>query len=103
MSAEVEVIIERHENVLTIPVTAVVETAQGAFCWVMTTEGAKRRSLKLGDADDNFAAVQTGLQQGDEVVLDPLASITEAQTLAFKLIDAATPHASAAQETDYVD
>jgi len=103
MSAEVEVIIERHENVLTIPVTAVVETAQGAFCWIMTTEGAKRRSLKLGDADDNFAAVQTGLQQGDEVVLDPLASITEAQTLALKLIDAATPQASAAQEADYVD
>jgi len=103
MSAEVEVIIERHENVLTIPVTAVVETAQGAFCWIMTTEGARRRALKLGDTDDNFAAVQTGLQQGDEVVLDPLASITEAQTLALKLIDAAAPQASAAQEADYVD
>ncbi len=39
MSAEVEVIMDRHADVLTIPVAAVVETAEGDFCWVMTADG----------------------------------------------------------------
>ena len=73
MSAEVEVIIDRHEDVLTIPVAAVVETAEGDFCWVKTAEGAQRRSLQLGDTNDVFTVVKAGLQEGDEVVLNPLA------------------------------
>ncbi len=103
MSAAVEVLIDRHENVLTIPLTAVVETRQGTFCWIMTAEGIKRRSLQLGDANDNFAVVKAGLEEGDEVVLDALASIEEARTLALKPLDEAVPPAPANRETDHVD
>ena len=49
MSAEVEVLIARHEDVLMIPVAVVVETDEGSSCWVKTAKGAKRRRLKLGD------------------------------------------------------
>ena len=94
MSAEVEVIIDRHEDVLTIPVAAVVETAQGAFCWVKTTAGAKRRSLKLGDTNNVFTVVEAGLEEGEEVVLHPLA-FKEAQALAAEPLDKAMP-----QETE---
>jgi multidrug efflux pump subunit AcrA (membrane-fusion protein) len=90
MSAEVEVILDRHENVLTIPVAAVVESAQGDFCWVKTADGAKRRSLKLGDTNDVFTVVETGLQEGDEVVLHPFA-FKEAQALAAKPRDEEKP------------
>ena len=104
MSAEVEVIMDRHENVLTIPVAAVVETAQGDFCWVKTTEGAKqRRTLQLGDTNDNFIVVKAGLKEGDEVMLDPLASIEEAQTLVLKPLDETTPRELVDQETDHVE
>jgi len=101
MSAEVEIVIDRHEDVLTIPVTAVVETTQGDFCWIVTPAGTQRRSLKLGDNDNDFSVVLTGLQQGDEVVLDVLASIEEAQTLAIQPIEAAVPQPSAAEETHH--
>jgi len=87
MSAEVEVIIARHTDVLTVPVAAVVETAEGDFCWVKMAESAKRRSLELGDTNDEFIVVKAGLKEGEEVVLDPLASIEEAQTLALKPLD----------------
>jgi len=103
MSAGVEVIIARHEDVLTIPVAAVVETAQGDFCWVKTTEGTKRRSLQLGDTNDNFIVVKTGLKEGEKVVLDPLASIEEAQTLVLKPLDEATPREPVNQETEHAD
>ena len=89
MSAEVEVIMDRHEDVLTIPVAAVVETAEGDFCWVKTAEGAKRRSLQLGDTDDSFIVVKAGLKEGDEVVLNPLAFIEEAQAEVLKPLDEA--------------
>jgi len=87
MSAEVEVIMDRHEDVLTVPVAAVVETAEGDFCWVTTADGAKRRSLKLGDTDDSFIIVKAGLKEGDDVALNPLAFIEEAQTEALKPFD----------------
>ena len=90
MSAEVEVIIDRYVDVLTIPVAAVVDTAQGDFCWVKTAAGAKRRSLRLGDTNDVFTVVEAGLKEGDEVVLNPFA-FKEAQTLALKPRDEAKP------------
>ncbi len=81
MSAEVEVVVARYEDVLTIPVAAIVDTAQGAFCWVRTPEGVEQRALELGDTNDRFTVVQAGLQEGDEVVLHPLA-FEEARALA---------------------
>jgi HlyD family secretion protein len=81
MSAEVEVIVAEHRDVLTVPVAALVECAQGAFCWVKTAEGAEKRSLELGDTNDRFTVVKEGLQQGDKVVLNPFA-FAEAKSLA---------------------
>jgi len=98
MSAEVEVIMARHKDVLTIPVAAVVETGEGAFCWVKTTEGTQRRSLQLGDSNDVFIVVEAGLKEGDEVVLNPTAFIEDAQTDALK-----TPGEKKPQEPDSGD
>jgi HlyD family secretion protein len=103
MSAEVKITVDQHADVLTIPVTAVVESAQAAFCWVQTADGTERRALKLGDDDTDFAVVLDGLQGGESVVLDALASVPEAQRLALKPIDEALPRASTEEETDHVD
>jgi multidrug efflux pump subunit AcrA (membrane-fusion protein) len=91
MSAEVEVIMDRHEDVLTIPVAAVVETADGDFCWVKTAEQIQRRLLQLGDTNDSFIVVKAGLKQADEVVLNPLAFIEQAQNELLRPIDEAKP------------
>jgi len=91
MSAEVEVTLARYEDVLTIPVAAVVEMEQGYFCWVKTSDGPQRRLLQLGDSNDQFILVKAGLKEGDEVVLNPLAFIEEAQTDALKPLDEAKP------------
>ena len=84
MSAEVEVILAVHENVLTIPVAAVVETDKGDLCWVLTAEGPERRMLQLGDTNDVFVVIEAGLNEGDEVVLNPAAFIEEARTDALR-------------------
>lgn len=94
MSAEVEVIIARHEDVLMVPVAAVIETDAGYFCWVQTDEGSQRRSLQLGDSNDVFIVVEDGLHEGDQVVLNPLAFIEEAQTEVLKPRDDTKPRES---------
>ena len=73
MSAEVEVVMAEYDDKLLIPVAAIVETDQGHFCWVKTIDEVTRRPLKLGDSNDVFTIVEDGLQEGDEVVLNPLA------------------------------
>jgi len=91
MSAEVEVIMARHKDVLTIPVAAVVETDEDDFCWVKTPEGTQRRSLQLGDSNDVFIIVEAGLKEGDEVVLNPTAFIEEAREDALGTLDEPKP------------
>lgn len=83
MSAEVELTLAQYQDVLTVPVAAIVDSAQGAFCWVKTAQGTERRKLELGDTNDRFTVVETGLQEGDEVVLHPFA-FKEARDLALQ-------------------
>ena len=91
MSASVEVLLARHENVLTVPVAAVVEQDGEFFAWVRTADGTERRRLDLGDSNDQFILVEGGLSEGDEVVLNPREYIKEAQTDALKPIDTQKP------------
>jgi multidrug efflux pump subunit AcrA (membrane-fusion protein) len=73
MSVEVEVIVAQYEDVLTIPVAAVIETEEGSYCWAKTPEGPERLSLEIGDTNDAFTIVEAGLTEGDEIYLNPLA------------------------------
>ena len=86
MSAEVEVILAEHRDVLTVPVAAVVDTENGQFCWIQTAEGITRTTVTLGDSNDMFIVVTSGLKLGDEVILNPTAFIEEAQDEALKAI-----------------
>ena len=87
MSAEVEVIVAHHENVLTVPVSAVLQDERGYICWVKTKEGVDRRELQIGDNGDMSVHVKSGLQEGDIVVINPLDSIAEAQDAAARTLD----------------
>ncbi|MEX2185198.1 MAG: hypothetical protein WD875_00320 [Pirellulales bacterium] len=84
MSAEVEIVMARHENVVAVPVAAVVEHEKKFSCWVKDGEGCARRWLELGDTNDQFIVVEAGLKEDDEVVLNPLAFIDDAQREAMK-------------------
>ena len=87
MSVEVEVILARHTDVLMVPTAAVIETNQGHACWVRNGDGVERRAIELGDGSEMFVLVKSGVNEGEQVVLDPLAHITEAQQEAAKSID----------------
>ncbi|MEO1526230.1 MAG: hypothetical protein AAFX06_12390 [Planctomycetota bacterium] len=79
MSAEIEVILATHSDVLLIPVAAVVETEEGVFCWVQGEADPQKRLIELGDSNDVFIEVLAGLNEGEEVILNPTALVEEAE------------------------
>ena len=79
MSAEVEIVLARHEEVLTIPTNACLEIQGEFICWVKTRSGAERRVVELGDSSSMFILVESGLNEGEQVILDPLANVPGAQ------------------------
>lgn len=79
MSAAVEVFIARHENVLKVPVAAVAQIGPEFYCWVQADGRTERRTLQLGDSNDQFIVVNGGLSEGDEVVLNPDRFIDDAR------------------------
>jgi len=84
MTAEVKIVLDRYKDVLLIPVGSVLETIDGDFCWVKTPQGLERRRLQLGEANEELVIVKSGVQEGEQVVLDPLAYVPEAQRAALK-------------------
>ena len=84
LSAAVEIVIAEHKDVLTIPVAAVVESGDRRYCWVESPTGPQRREIQLGDSNDLFIVVESGLKEGDEVVLNPMAFIKDAQDEAIR-------------------
>ncbi|MDB4664701.1 hypothetical protein OAE63_01755 [bacterium] len=85
MSAEVEVFLAQYEDVMTVPVTAVVESVEGTFCWVCLESGEiSRRTLVLGDSDDVMIIVESGIEVGEKVVLNPRGAVQDAKDVSLK-------------------
>jgi len=73
MSAKVEILVDRLEDVLCVPVQAVVPTGQGHVCYVLKGRKAEERPVQLGQFNDEFIEIRSGLREGDLVLLHPPA------------------------------
>jgi len=87
MSAEVEIVLARHSDVVTVPAAACIETAQGFACWVQQPSGATRCTLDIGDSSNMFLLVREGIKSGEKVILNPLANVPEAQVEAARAVE----------------
>lgn len=79
MTAVCEIHVDRLRNVLTIPVTAVVQRGRKTFCYVDTSSGPKQRDLVLGRTNDKFIEIKEGLQENEIVVLNPMSILPETE------------------------
>ena len=68
-----------------------LESQQGRACWVQKENRTERRALELGDRNDMFIVVKSGLLEGENVVLDPLANVEAAQIEAARTLDETEP------------
>lgn len=79
MTAQVEILVKQLDNVLAIPVQSVLTMKGESFVFVMTPSGHSRRKVTLGTTNDRLIEVTEGLKEGEEVALNPMALLTEAE------------------------
>ncbi|MBW3538813.1 MAG: HlyD family efflux transporter periplasmic adaptor subunit [Planctomycetes bacterium] len=74
LTAEAEIIAEDRDDVLQVPVQAIVGVGSKYVAWAMTPSGPERRNdLKLGQSNEQMIEVLSGLEEGEQVVMNPRA------------------------------
>jgi RND family efflux transporter MFP subunit len=73
MTAEVTIHVKHLNDVLTVPVQAVTERAGGHCCYVVGPNGVERREVTVGENNDKFVEVKSGLEESERVALDARA------------------------------
>ncbi len=83
MTADVTILADRPlEHVLTIPMEAIFGTPRHGGpgrCFVLTDDGPQEREIVTGLSDDTIVEIKNGLQEGEEVVLNPAALLSEGE------------------------
>lgn len=79
MTAAVEILVANLPNVLSVPVQAVVEKGGKFYCWVNAFAGVEKRPVVLGMSDNSRIEIKDGLKEGDDVLLNPRATVDEAR------------------------
>lgn len=69
MSAKVEILVNRLEDVVYVPVQAVSPHAGKQVCYVTRTGTPERREVEVGEFNDEFIEIKNGLKEGENVLL----------------------------------
>ncbi|MCP4707546.1 MAG: HlyD family efflux transporter periplasmic adaptor subunit [Planctomycetes bacterium] len=73
MSAKVEIIIERLENIVSVPVQAVATVNSQKVCYVIDKSGQPQpRNIEVGAFNNDFIEIKSGLTPGETVSLSPV-------------------------------
>ena len=76
MTAVVDIHVDHLDDVLAVPIQSIIQVEDKSWCYVDTNRGPERRLVELGRTNDKFVEVQSGLEIGQRVVLNP-AAITD--------------------------
>jgi len=71
MSAKVEILVDQLDGVLFVPVQVVANREGKKLCYVMASNRVERREVETGLFNDNFVEVESGLTEGEKVLLSP--------------------------------
>jgi multidrug efflux pump subunit AcrA (membrane-fusion protein) len=71
MSAKVEIMVNRLTNVLYIPLQAVTVVGGKQVCFVQGKFNTEMRVVEVGDFNDEFIEIKSGLKEGEKVLLQP--------------------------------
>jgi multidrug efflux pump subunit AcrA (membrane-fusion protein) len=82
MSAEVTISVDASlENVLTIPIQAIMGSpvmGKQRECYVLLPDGStEKRQIVVGMSNTKMAEIKSGLEEGDQVVLNPRALLSD--------------------------
>lgn len=73
----VDIEVERYDIAILVPTAALFRDGEDWACYVLMGEVARLKKLTLGARDNGFAVVESGLDEGDRVVLHPSDQIVD--------------------------
>jgi multidrug resistance efflux pump len=71
MSAKVEILVDQLDDVLIVPVLAVAIREGKKLCYVMASDTPQPRVVSTGAFNDIFVEIISGLEEGEQVLLNP--------------------------------
>jgi HlyD family secretion protein len=71
MSCRVEILVRQLEDVLLVPIQVVANRGGQKVCYVKGSTGPQEREVRTGAFTDTLVQIIDGLQEGDEVLLNP--------------------------------
>lgn len=69
MSTKVEIVTDRLENVLQVPIQAVVSKGNDHYVYVINRKRKELRPVGIGKSNNQFIEVISGLKEGEEILL----------------------------------
>jgi RND family efflux transporter MFP subunit len=79
MYAMVTIRLDRRDNAITLPVTAIVREGRDAFCWCVDSGKVDRRAVQLGLRSGSEIEVVSGLDASQVVVITQADSLQQGQ------------------------
>jgi RND family efflux transporter MFP subunit len=76
MTAQVKIHCGEVPDVLLVPVQAVAENEGKHYAYVSGSRGSERREVEVGESNEKFVEVKSGLDEGEKVALDARARLT---------------------------
>jgi RND family efflux transporter MFP subunit len=76
MTAQVKILANRVPDVLLVPVQAVAENDSKHYAYVVGPYGTEQREVEVGENNEKYVEVKSGLEEGEKVALDARARIT---------------------------
>ncbi len=70
LRAKVEIFVERLADVIQAPVSSLLQNDGNYFVLVKSEQGIKARSVEIGSNNEKFVVIESGLQAGDQVLVD---------------------------------
>lgn len=71
MTAEVSILVNTLNDVIQVPVQAIMQRRNGYVCYQHTPEGPVEVPVKIGPTNEHFVVIEDGLKPDEKVVLDP--------------------------------
>ena len=78
MTADVELILDRLDNILQVPIAAVFSEGDETFCWKVTGRSKRTKvPVKVGRSNETHVEILEGILEGDTVLLVPPEGVVD--------------------------
>jgi HlyD family secretion protein len=87
MTAVADIHVDLLKDVLTVPVQAIVQIGDESWCYVSAGSNVERRPVEVGQTNDKFVEIKSGLAAGEQIVLNTGAIMDESGDSSSKASD----------------